>query len=479
MHFSKLLAATATFFSMAAAIETIEMKNRHFYGSESGEPFFLRGVDYQPGGAAKFKKGSDPLSDVNKCARDIYLFQQLGINTIRVYSVDPDLNHDECMTLMAQAGIYLVLDVNSPLEGQHLNNQEPWTTYTPDYLEHILKVVDQFSGYANTLAFLAGNEVIFEKVSAKTSPNYVKAVVRDMKAYITNHVGRIIPVGYSNADDLDYRTSLAHYLECGPEGYIDFFGVNSYQWCGDNSFEGSGYDKLVADYSNYSLPVFFTEFGCNESPPRKWQEVGALYSDKMTGVFSGGLVYEYTQESNNYGIVDVESDGSVKTRGDYKTLQAAYKKVEAKPKLPSGATAPTRPAKCPSESDPIFSHITANMTLPFTLNADAIKNGVKVTRGKFTDKVSTRSSKYTIKVGDKTISDKAVESKYASDNVLASGGHGKNTGGGNGQGAPQSGGQASNSSSDKSDSGAAALSVRGVMYASSLVTVALGFGLFL
>jgi hypothetical protein len=48
-----------------------------------------------------------------------------------------------------------------------------------------------------------------------------------MKAYITEQVSRIIPVGYSNADDLSFRTSLAKYLECGEIGYIDFFGVNS------------------------------------------------------------------------------------------------------------------------------------------------------------------------------------------------------------------------------------------------------------
>lgn len=76
---------------------------------------------------------------------------------------------------------------------------------------------------------------------------------------MTNHVSRIIPVGYSNADHLEFRVSLAEYLECGPVGYVDFFAINSYQWCGDNTFVGSGYDKLVADYQNYSLPIFFSE----------------------------------------------------------------------------------------------------------------------------------------------------------------------------------------------------------------------------
>jgi len=475
MHFSRLIAAAAAFFSVAAAIETIEMKNRHFYGSESGDPFFIRGVDYQPGGSAKFKKGHDPLSDIDTCSRDIYLFQKLGINTIRVYSIDPDLNHDECMTLMAQAGIYLVLDVNTPLENEHLNNKEPWTTYTPKYLEHIFKVVDVFSGYANMLAFLAGNEVIFEKISAQASPNYVKAVVRDLKAYITNHVSRIIPVGYSNADDLNYRTSLARYLECGDVGYIDFFGVNSYQWCGKSSFEGSGYDKLVEDYSNYSLPVFFTEYGCNENPPRQWEEVAALYSDKMTGVFSGGLVYEYSQESNDYGLVEVNKDGSAKTMDDYDRLLTAFKKVGSKVEVPSSMKKVTRPSTCPSEDDPVFEHIKANMTLPTTLNANAIKNGVKVTRGKFVD-ISNRATKYKITFADKTVSNKAVESKYPSDNPpLKAGGHGKNTGGGVGEGAPTS----SSESSSQSAAASIASAPRGLVFAGSLVTVALGFGFFL
>ena len=167
------------------------------------------------------------MSDIETCARDIFLFQKLGINTIRVYSVDPALDHNECMTLLAQAGIYLVLDVNTPLAEEHLNNQEPWTTYTQNYLKHVFSVVEVFSGYANTLAFLAGNEVVFDETSAKTSPNYVKAVVRDIKGYLTEQVSRVIPVGYSNADDLKFRVSLAKFLECGDTGYIDFFGVNS------------------------------------------------------------------------------------------------------------------------------------------------------------------------------------------------------------------------------------------------------------
>lgn len=35
----------------------------------------------------------------------------VGINTIRVYNLNPYLNHDECVSAFNTAGIYLALDV--------------------------------------------------------------------------------------------------------------------------------------------------------------------------------------------------------------------------------------------------------------------------------------------------------------------------------------------------------------------------------
>lgn len=73
------------------------------------------------------------------------------------------------MSMLAAAGIYLVLDVNSPLPGHHLNRYEPWLTYNFDYLKNVFRVVEQFSQYNNTLGFFAGNEVINDKISATVS----------------------------------------------------------------------------------------------------------------------------------------------------------------------------------------------------------------------------------------------------------------------------------------------------------------------
>lgn len=47
------------------------------------------------------------------------------------------------------AGIYLLLDVNSAKEGQHLNRLEPWTTYNSIYAKHVFSTIQVFSGYDN------------------------------------------------------------------------------------------------------------------------------------------------------------------------------------------------------------------------------------------------------------------------------------------------------------------------------------------
>jgi len=45
---------------------------------------------------------------------------------------------------------------------------------------------------------------------------------------------------------------------------LQFFGLNSYSWCGDATFVSSTYNQLVADFANTTIPVFFSEFGCNQ-----------------------------------------------------------------------------------------------------------------------------------------------------------------------------------------------------------------------
>jgi hypothetical protein len=70
----------------------------------------------------------------------------------------------------------------------------------------------------------------------------------------------------------------------------------------------------------------------------------------MTGVYSGGLVYEYSEESSNYGLVKISGD-KVTTLKDYDALKAAFDKTNN----PSGdgqynATGGSNP--CPKKNAP-------------------------------------------------------------------------------------------------------------------------------
>jgi hypothetical protein len=75
------------------------------------------------------------------------------VNTIRVYNVDPTLNHDECASIFNGVGIYMVIDVNSPLGGESINRADPKSSYHVGYLSRIFGVVENFKGYPNTLGF--------------------------------------------------------------------------------------------------------------------------------------------------------------------------------------------------------------------------------------------------------------------------------------------------------------------------------------
>ena len=100
--------------------------------------------------------------------------QQLGVNAIRVYNVDPDLNHDLCASVFNAVGIYMLIDVNSPLAGQSIDRGDPGSSYDSSYLNRTFAVVEAFKNYPNTLLFFAGNEVINDVPTGGTVPPYMR-----------------------------------------------------------------------------------------------------------------------------------------------------------------------------------------------------------------------------------------------------------------------------------------------------------------
>jgi hypothetical protein len=69
----------------------------------------------------------------------------------------------------------------------------------------------------------------------------------------------------------------------------------------------------------------------------------------MTAVYSGGLVYEYSQEDANYGLVNI-AGGSVEELDDFSSLQKAYSGTPA-PSGDGGAKSSQSATQCPASSE--------------------------------------------------------------------------------------------------------------------------------
>jgi len=311
----------------ATDLPSIVIKGSHFF-YENGTEFFIRGVAYQQdvssNGTTQQDGGfTDPLADEAGCTRDIPLLKELGTNVIRVYAINSTLDHSACMSMLNDAGIYLIQDLSNPKVS--INRNDP--TWTTELFASYAAVVDAMAPYSNVLGFFAGNEVSND-VNNTDASAFVKAAVRDIKAYIKTKNYRTIGVGYATNDDANIRIPLAHYFNCGDdtESAIDFWGYNIYSWCGDSSFKESGYDQRTLEFANYSVPAFFAEYGCNTVQPRLFTEVQALYGSDMTDVWSGGIVYMYFQEANDYGLVSVSGD-TVSKLPDFSVLKTQLAKA--------------------------------------------------------------------------------------------------------------------------------------------------------
>ncbi len=201
----------------ATELEPITVTGNAFFKGK--DRFYVRGVDYQPGGASG---NVDPLADTKVCMPDIVKFKKLGVNVIRVYSTDNTLDHDECMNALADAGIYVVLDANNPKYS--INREHPAPSYNAVYLQSVFATIDAFAKYSNTMAFFSGNEVIHDLKNTTLAARYVKATDRDMRAYIKARKYRKMLVGYSAADVTTNRMQTAAYFNCGAEDErSDFF----------------------------------------------------------------------------------------------------------------------------------------------------------------------------------------------------------------------------------------------------------------
>ncbi|EGO02821.1 carbohydrate-binding module family 43 protein/Glycoside hydrolase family 72 protein [Serpula lacrymans var. lacrymans S7.3] len=377
---TSVLAVVGALVASVQAIQKVTRSGRYLY-TQDGNRFYIKGVAYQEQGAVvadpnnPFLEPSnyiDPLANGTVCQRDLPYLQQLGVNAVRAYSVNASLNHDTCMKMLSNAGIYTIIDLSLPVNGSLDRNSPSWTT---NLLDLYIETIDSFSGYDNVLAYNVGNEVVIA-ANGTGAAAYVKAAARDVKAYLNSKKSSSL-VGYASIDgDATWLDPLANYLSCDPSGSnsgsaaIDLYGLNNYQWCGNSTFQSS-YAGTEGQFAGYNVPAYFSEFGCITSPPRLWTEVGALYSSQMSDVWSGGVAFSYfpaQSAQGQFGMVTISADGStVFVNNDFTSLKTQYGSVTP-PNIPTQSSAgSTAYPSCPQPN----SSFVASNHLPPTPNLAA------------------------------------------------------------------------------------------------------------
>lgn len=330
----------------------IEIAENKFFKSSDKTQFFIRGVAYQRPTQLHIsgQKYIDSLALTSLCLKDLKYFKELGINTVRVYGIDPAEDHDVCMSAFAAHGIYVFVDLPEP----NLSIDGNYPLWDTDLLERYTAVVDSMHGYTNVIGFIAGDNVVTSPDNSKAAA-FVKSSIRDTKNHMVLKGYRRIPVGYTSKDNSALRLNSVNYFVCTENetesSAVDFYALNIYSWCGYSSFSASRYQERTTEFALMPVPVFFSEYGCNTYSPRPFTEIELIYGPQMTEVWSGGLVYEFFQKLDKFGLVQESASGKITKLADFNIV-----KLRLVENVPQGTlqtrskSTSTLPLPCPNVS---------------------------------------------------------------------------------------------------------------------------------
>ncbi|KAL3443290.1 Glucanosyltransferase-domain-containing protein [Aspergillus insuetus] len=352
--FGCLIAATA----VLGSVDPVEIQGSRFLRSSTGDQFILKGLHYSIDSAIQDDDTDGLLANPTACKRDVPYFKSLGINTISVYTVDATADHDECMRLLSDAGVYVIPYLN-PLNGLDTGN----VTWTTDDFAAQTAIVDAFSGYDNVLAFFFQMDSSLAAQRAAGDGNetegyalfaaYAKSVVRDVKAYLeSERSGRYqaIPVGYAmRVTELVYDE--INYFTCGEaEERVDILGIRSESWCDGSTFSSSGWEDLTSELEYPSVPIVMAEYYCEDPADRdgEMNDVATLYGEDMVRDWSGGMFYTYA--GSDYGLVEI-NDGKVTESSAFDTFASILESSDTASTNTSGSSySPSYYTTCTSPS---------------------------------------------------------------------------------------------------------------------------------
>lgn len=295
------------------------IKGGKFFDTVSGEYFPVKGINYYP------RPNAGPLIGNNIdfftaeyraiWERDIPEFVALGVNTLRLFAVDPSLNHDGFFCALRAAGIRVIVGLSASCKDCSITLEEAPLCYPASLKTRGQFIIAEFSKYDNVLAFSISNEIGLQLIGTpEVNAPCAKKFLRDMRAFIQScPTMRKIPIGLATADRDREENALYYNCRSDPTDdleSVEWYGINAYQHCDGTA--GSvedlrGFSRLKSDFADFglSVPVILTEFGCiNPSFPtidgfeaqRDFLQVEALFSESYAEYFAGGCVFEYSNE---------------------------------------------------------------------------------------------------------------------------------------------------------------------------------------